>query len=268
MLRAYFLLFLSVTLLNFNTSAQNKLREHKVKSAVGVAVGGVNSSLMEVKQMALNNAKIEALKNAGIVEHINAYSDYFRSESDNKMEELFTSDVLSNIRGFVKNINELDFQQEFTPEKQIKVRLTISCTVVEYESPKDLEFDIWVTGIRPNYKVGDSLNFSIQPTKDCYVKAFIFTPSEAFQLFPNVVEMSQLFKAMQVSEFPVSAGKYELDAGGGAKELNRLVLVFMKRNIPYASEVAYEKITEWIMSIPPDERVIKPFSFDVYQDVD
>ncbi len=67
--------------------------------------------------MAINNAKVDALRKAGIEEHINSYTDYFRSGSNNKMEELFTSDVLSNIRGSVTKIEEISFDKGFLRDK-------------------------------------------------------------------------------------------------------------------------------------------------------
>lgn len=266
MLRALLVVFVCFVFFNTQSFAQKKIKEHKIKQAIGVAIGGATSSLAEVKQMAIDKAKVDALQKAGIEEHINSYSDYFRSESNDKMEELFTSDVLSNIRGSVKDIEVLDFKNEFTPENQIKGTATISCTVIEYISKKDLEFDVWIEGFKPIYKVGDGLTYEIKPTKDCYMKAFMFTPDEAFIFFPNAVEASKLFSAMQVQKFPYNAKSYELDAGGKNKELNRVVLVFTKKNIPYLGKIAYKDITEWIMNIPPDERAIKSFSFDVYKD--
>lgn len=272
MRKEYFIIIISIALFTSQLSAQKKTQEHKIKGATGIAIGGATTSLMEVKQMAINNAKVEALKKAGIEEHINSYSDYFRSESNNKMEELFTSDVLSNIRGSVINIEEVSFDKGFTPEGQIKGTVVINCTVIKYKTPKDLTFDIWVDGIKPIYKEGEGLEFDVKPTQDCYTRAFLFSSQDAFIFIPNGVESSFKIPAMTEQSFPTlnphgeQKVSYELDAGSKNKELNRLVLVFLKQDIPYTGEVAYKQITEWIMTIPPDERVIKSFSFDVYKD--
>jgi len=249
-------------------NAQKKKAEHKIKEATGIAIGGAESSLLEIKARALNNAKIDALKQAGIEEHINSYTDYFRSESDNKMGELFTSDVLSNIRGVVTNIEEISFDKEFTAEGQIKATVKISCTVIEYQTDKDLTFDVWIEKIKGIYRVGDGLEFEIKPTKDCYMRAFMFSPVEDFMLFPNQYEASFQLTELTTQNFPSFNGTYELDAGGEARELNRLVLVFLKQDIPYTGKIVYKDIIDWIMTIPPDERVIKSFSFDVYKDVE
>lgn len=255
-----------ICLLTFTAVAQKKTKEHTVKGAIGVAVGGKTNTMAQVIEMAKNKAKVNALQKAGIEEHINSYSDYFRSESNDKMEELFTSDVLSNIRGNVKDIVVIDTKEELTPEKQFKATVTINCTVIEYITTKDLEFDVWVEGFKPIYKEGDGLEFEIKPTLDCYMKAFLFTEIEDFAFFPNQVENTRLFSKMQAYKFPIEAASYELDAGGIERQMNRAILVFTKKNIPYTGIIAYKNITEWIMNIPPDERVIKSFSFDVYKD--
>lgn len=270
MLRVVFIFLLSVFVLSTNTFAQKKLKEHKIKNAVGEAIGGPTNTPIEVKQMAINNAKIEALKKAGIEEHINSYTDYFRSEASGQMDEIFTKDIISNIRGSVINVEEIKdgFKQSFSPEGNIKVSVSINCTVLEYLTPKDLEFDVWVEGIKKIYKEGDSLSFEVKPTVECYVRAFMFTKKEDFVLFPNEYENSILIPKLATQRFPTFDGTYEVDAGGENRELNRLILVFLKKDIPYTGEVAYKHITSWIMTIPPDERIIKSFSMDVYKDVD
>jgi len=262
--RAYFLVFILFLGFTFPTNAQKKSSEEKIKGVVAVAVGGATQTPEQVKQKAIDNAKVEALKKAGIEENINSYSDYFRSESDNTMGELFTSDVLSNIRGSVKDIEVLEAKMGFTPEGQIQCTVTLNCTVVKYNTEKDLTFDAYVDGIKMVYKEGDGLEFKIKPTANCYVRAFMFTPNSAFILLPNQIEQPFMMIANTEYSYPYNAKIYELDAGGGKRELNRLVLVLVKKDIPYTGEVDYKAITDWIMTIPPDERVIKSFTFDVF----
>ncbi len=275
MKQTYVILLFSALLFSSQLNAQNKTKEHKIKGATGVAVGGATTSLMQVKQMAINNAKVEALKKAGIEEHINSYTDYFRSESDNKMEELFTSDVLSNIRGSVKNIEDITYDQGFTAENQIKVTATINCIVVEYITSKDLTYVVEVDGVKPIYKNGDYLEFKVTPTQECYMRAFMFSETEDFIFIPNDYEPSFQMAAKKEQYFPTrnnngeSIVDYPLEIDGDKnKETNRVVLVFLKKDIPYTGIVAYEHITAWIMTIPPDERVIESFAFDLYKNAE
>jgi hypothetical protein len=244
---------------------KNKTTEHKVKSAIGVAVGGQSMTTAQIKEMAINKAKVDALQQAGIEENINSYSDYFRSETNDKMEELFTSDVLSNIRGNVKDIQVIGEPEiKVTPEGQIQIKTEISCTVIKYTTSKDLEFDAWVTGVKNNkfYNEGNTLTFQIKPSLPAYVKVFMFT-GESYILLPNAYEPPVLLQANIAKKYPSAKIDYILDAGGHDREMNRMVIVLTKLNIPYTGTADYKEITDWIMTIPPDERVIKSFAFEV-----
>ncbi len=259
------LIVLTFCVSNLTHAQKRKTTEHKIKSAIGVAVGGQSMSPDQVQEMSINKAKVDALHKAGIEENINSYTDYFRSESNDKMEELFTSDILSNIRGNVKDIVIIGQpERSFTPEGQIQIKTEISCTVVKYTTSKDLSFDAWITGIKNNklYIENDTLTFQIKPSLPCYVKAFMFT-NESYILLPNTYEPPVLLDAFIEKEYPSANISYILDAGGNDKEMNRMVFVLTKANIPYTGNTDYKEITDWIMTIPPDERVIKSFAFEV-----
>ncbi|MFA6403874.1 MAG: hypothetical protein WCX31_19930 [Salinivirgaceae bacterium] len=253
-----------VALVSFFYNAQGqKLEEIKLTGIVGEALGGEQFSPEQVKQKAINAAKIKALQKAGIEENIKSYTDYFRSESDNKMEELFTSDVLSNIEGTVKEIEVVDAKPGFTMENQIKYTVTINCTVVKYNVSKDLTFDAWIEGIKPFYKEGTLLTFTVKPTQVCFLRAFVFT-EESYILFPNEHEKSFLLPAMEISSFPEKV-EYELTIDKKQKETNRLIIVLLKKDIYYTGKLEYKEITDWIMSIPPDERMLESFAFEVFK---
>lgn len=245
------------------TFAGRKTKEIKIEGAVGKAIGGPDDSPAQVKQKAINNAKVEAMRKAGIAEHINSYSDYFRSESNNTMEELFSSDVLSNIRGSVKDVEEVFSKAGVTDEGQISYTVTINCTVIKYTTERDLTFDAKIEGIKMFYREGDGLEFSVTPTADCHIRAFMFYSGDAFVLLPNQVEKDLHLKSGITVKFPLEAGEYQLDAGGKVNETNRLIFVLLKQDIPYFEKVAYQNIIDWIFTIPPDERLIKSFTFDV-----
>jgi hypothetical protein len=211
----------------------------------------------------LNAAKIEALKKAGIEENTKSYTDYFRSESDSKMEELFTSDILSNIEGTVKEVEVVDAKPGFTAENQIKYTVVINCTVVKYNVTKDLTFSAWIEGIQPHYTAGAGLSFTVKPTQPCYIRAFMFT-DDSYILLPNDVEKSKLLPAMEVTSFPEGV-TYEMTIEKKEKETNRLIIMLLKKDIYYTGKLEYKDITDWIMSIPPDERLIESYAFEIFK---
>lgn len=256
--------FLLIVILAFSplSNAQKKVKEVKIENIPGTARGSDNESIAQVTNRAVNEAKVEALKQAGVEENIASFTDYFQSEDNEKYEELFTSDILSDIRGAVKNIEIVEENRSFDDAGRIKVDVLINCTVVKYVTEKDVAFDAWVDGVGMFYPNDSDLKFKIKPSKDAYVKIFIFSETDAFQLFPNNYETSYLMKGNSQYFFPSELMDYTLYTDKKS-EIHRMVMVFMKEDIPYTRDVEYKSIIDWIFSIPPDMRVIKSFGFSV-----
>ncbi|MFO7827785.1 MAG: hypothetical protein R6V23_04115 [Bacteroidales bacterium] len=242
--------------------AQKNVKEVKMNNIRGLAIGGDNESIGQVTLRAINEAKVEALKRAGVEENIASFTDYFQSEDNEKYEELFTSDILSDIRGSVKDIEVVEESRSFDDAGRIKVDVLINCTVVKYITEKDVAFDAWVDGVGMFYPNNSDLKFKIKPSKDTYVKIFIFSETDAFQLFPNDYETSYLLKGNNQYFFPSELMDYTLYTDKKS-EIHRMIMVFMKEDIPYTRDVEYKNIIDWIFSIPPDMRVIKSFGFSV-----
>jgi hypothetical protein len=263
------LLLAFVLLLSISLAAQKKTSEHKINHAIGIGIGGDEMTPEQVRQKAINDAKLKALKEAGIEENIKSYSNFFRAETEDNMEELFTSDILSQINGTVKEIEILDTKRFVTPEGQTKIEVTIKCTVVKYKTKNDMTFDAWIEGIKPGYKTGEGLSFTIKPTQNCYVRAFMFT-DQSYVLLPNDYEESNQLLAKTGYQFPnpklVESYEMVIEEKDLERELNRLVIVLLKDDIYYTGPVKYKDITNWIMSIPPDERHIESFSFEIYRE--
>ena len=256
-----------LTLLNFNLSAQQKVKEIPLKNIQGTAIGNNNESVNQVLLRAINNAKIEALKKAGVEENISSFTDYFQSEYNDKLEELFTTDILSDIRGTVKNVEIIDSHKSFNEFDKIVVDVKISCIVVKYLSKRDLSFDFWVEGIKKFYNNNSKLTFKVKPSKDSFVNIFIFNEQEAYILFPNDYEQSYLLKANYEHTFPSYKVDYWLDTQKET-EAHRMIMVFTKQKIPYTGKIKYKEIIDWIFSIPPDMRVVKSFVFNVVKEKD
>jgi hypothetical protein len=260
------LIIVSALFFPIYTNAQNKVKEIEIKEIKGVAFGGDMESVDQVLQRAINEAKIEALKQAGVAESVTSFSDYFQSEENLKYEELFISDILSDIRGSVKNIEIVDTKKNFDQSDRLKIEVVINCTVIKYLTEKDLSFDAWVDGVGMFYQNETNLMFKVKPSKDAYLKCFLFgESSEAFQVFPGDYEPSFLLKANTQYNFPTETMEYELYTQEKS-EVHRLIMVFMKEDIPYTNDIEYKKIIDWIFSIPPDMRVIKSFGFSVVQE--
>jgi hypothetical protein len=253
------LLYLVFSCLFVNVFSQKKVEEIKIEGAEGTAIG---KSLPGVIKQARDKAKVDALKKAGITENINTYTDFYQSETDDEYSELFSSDIFSNIRGAVKDVEIVDTLRSFTKEGFIKVTAVINCTVLKYSTSNDLSFNFKVSGIKQFYNNNAHLKFSIMPSKPGYLKAFLFTKNEAYQLFPNNWEKSILFRKDSTYKFPLEELDYILETTKNS-EIHRIVFVYLKKEIPFYGSVKYEEIFDWIFSIPPDQRKVKSNTFTV-----
>ncbi len=254
-----------VLIVSVNTYAQKKVKEIQINEIKGVALGGDMESVDQVLQRAINEAKVDAMKQAEVAETVTSFSDYFQSEENLQYQELFTSDILSDIRGSVKNIEIVDTKKTFDQSDRLKIEVIINCTVIKYLTEKDLSFDAWVDGVGKFYPNETDLIFKVKSSKDAFLKIFLFGEAEAFRMFPNEREPSYLLSANKQYNFPSETMEYELYTEKKS-EVHRLIMVFMKEDIPYTNNVEYKKIVDWIFSIPPDIRVIKSFGFSVVKE--
>lgn len=239
----------------------------EIKKVIGIYYGHEDLTLKQIKQLSLSEAKVNALKKAGIVENINAYSQLFKSETDNQYGELFSSDILTNIRGNVTDVKILDLKIEITKEQQIKVTTTIFCTVIKYNTKPDLTFNAKIEGFKTHYNTGNPLTFSVNPSKDTYVKVFIVSPDEdeSFVIFPNDYEKSFLLKKDEKYIFPSEKAGIEITVDTKNKEENfRAITILLKEDIPFVDKVTYKNITNWMNTIPLDEKKIISNAFIVF----
>jgi hypothetical protein len=260
------LFFASVFFSNsYSVIARDKVSEIPLKGIEGFAVGGSDETIDQVIKKAISNAKEEALRVAGIEENITSFTTLFQSENNYKYEELFASDVLSDIRGAIKNVIVVDTVKKFNQFGLLEVKVVINCTVVKYFSTKDYSFDVFVDGMGMFYPNETKLVFRVRPTKDSYAIMFLFNETEAYQLFPNSYEQSFLLKKGIEYNFPTEAANYILYTEK-LTDAHRIIMVFTKEEMFFTGEIEYKQIVDWIFSIPPDLRTVKFYPFSVVQD--
>ena len=114
-------------LFNVTLNAQDKLKEIVLTNVKGVAVGNDNESIDQITQRAVSEAKIEALKQEGIEENISSFTDYFQSENNDTYVELFTFDILTDLRGAVKAVEILETKTAFDEFGKLYIEVRINC---------------------------------------------------------------------------------------------------------------------------------------------
>ena len=216
----------------------------------------------QAKAQALNDAKLNALKAAGIGEHINSYQLLFTSQQKNDYSQFFSSDIQSEIQGAVQSYEIKSERTYCKSEIEIICEVTIDASVIKYEPKPDVTFNMNIEGVKATYNNDDKLSFTFKATQDGYLTIFDITDKEAFLLYPNAYEKQKVLKGSELYSFPIAKIDYTLHTDLKQQETNRLIFVYTKTLIPFMKmnkdQVAtYENIFSWIYSIMPDQRKVE-----------
>jgi hypothetical protein len=220
------------------------------------------------KGQALNDAKINALKNAGISEHIQYYQLLFTSQQKKDYSQFFSSDIQSEMQGAVKSYDIKNSRIYCKSEFEIIYEISIDADVIIYESKPDPAFDIKIEGVKAAYNNGDNLTFSVKTTQEGYLTIFNITDTKSFMLYPNAIEKLAVSKPIDIRTYPIAKVDYSLQNNLKQDETNQLIFVFTKELIPYIKMdnnqiTAPENIFSWIYSIAPDQRKVEYLTFSI-----
>jgi hypothetical protein len=234
----------------------------KVKGVKGQAFVSGDVSPNEARIMAINDAKINALKAAGIAENITSYELLFNSQNNNDFTQFFNSDIQSEIQGTVQGF-ELK-NEKITQKNQLEIlfEVTMDAQVISYENKPDISFDQYIEGIGLYYKNNEPLTFSLKSTQSFYLTIFNITNSESKLLYPNKYEKQEKYQPNVSYSFPSNKVNYALNITSKDREENMLIFVFTKSQVPYIN-MSNEQVTSsdavfsWIYSILPDQRNVE-----------
>ena len=224
----------------------------------------------EAKSKALAEAKLNALKMAGVSENISAYDMLFKSEVNSKYEEVFMSDKQTEIRGAVQHYT-MNFTKGMDEFKNFVIEVVIDADVVLYKTSPDPALSVGINGIKAGYQNGEKLTFTITPSMNCYITIFNIYDKEASLTYPNAFEKQQYLEGRKSYTFPLNPQiDYPLEKTTKEPEKNKLIFVFTKDLIPYVNFhgdeqlTNFEDVSAWLFSIPPDKRVSQYVSFVIY----
>lgn len=254
----YFLCFL-VLFAGSNLFAQKSVALSGIKGTAYIT-GDVSPN--QAKAQALNDAKINALKAAGIGEHINSYQLLFTSQQINDYSQFFSSDIQSEIQGAVQSFEIKSEKNYCKSEFEIVCEVNIDASVIKYETKPDVTFDANIEGVKGTYNNDDKLTFNVKTTQPSYLTIFNITDKEAFMLYPNAYEKQAQCKPLEVCNYPIAKIDYTLHTDLKQQETNRLIFVFTKTQIPFIKmdkdqTTTQENIFTWIYSIMPDQRKVE-----------
>lgn len=263
MKRSTYIIYL--VLLAFSVCSQKSIDVENIKGECPI-LGDISPNI--ARERALNDAKVNALKAAGIDETVNSYQLLFTSQAKNDYSQFFSSDIQSEMQGAVKSVKVLSEKNFCTNDGRIICEVIINAVVVKYTTKPDVGFKSNIEGLKGAYNHGDNLTFNVKTTQNCYLTIFNITDTEAGVLFPNDYEKDNKLKKQEQYNFPTAKIDYSLGNNTKNQEINRLIFVFTKKEIQFIKmskeqNTNSESIFNWIYSIPPDERYVEYFTLSI-----
>ena len=240
----------------------------QVNDIKGTAYISGDVSPNQAKAQALNDAKLNALKAAGIGEHINSYQLLFTSQQKNDYSQFFSSDIQSEIQGAVQSYEIKSEKTYCKSEFEIIYEVTIDASVIKYNTKPDITFDANIEGVKGLYNNDAPLTFTVKTTQPCYLTIFNITDKEASMLYPNTYEKQEVCKSGELCKYPIAKIDYTLHTDMKHQETNRLIFVFTKTQIPFIKMdkdqvTTHENIFSWIYSIMPDQRKVEYLTLSI-----
>ena len=116
-MRVILFVFISIS---FQSFADQEGQKIKLKNIKAYAVGAENQTPEQVKQRAINEAKLLALQQASVTEQITTYSDFMIKETENQIEEIFNSNILNDMQGQFKILSCFLKKRKLTIEGFLK----------------------------------------------------------------------------------------------------------------------------------------------------
>lgn len=238
----------------------------EVPKARAVYQYNINSgiSFLQAKKKALELAKQEALKIAGVKELLNTTEVLSKvGDNEGKIQQLYTSFISSETKGEVLSYEILNKPVPKPVSDEIyKTEVVIKAEVIKYETQTDPSFSFEVEGLKLAYEQGEPINFKVNPDKNGYLHIFVIEQSTlaVSSFYPNEYEPSQLFNKRDTYIFPLNeALEYSLDAKEQIEKTD-LLFVYTKEEYVYKGGETMDGFIKWLYTISPDKRSVKYFN--------
>jgi hypothetical protein len=217
----------------------------------------VNITPEQAKQKAIDEAKAEALRLAGVEEWVQTVNFLQTREANNQVTDFFHSLTSVQTMGNVTSWSLVSEDKIKDESGNLVYEVLIDAEVKLYKTRPDPEFVVNVKGLAPVYKNGEDLAFTALPNSGGYLSVFIIDhESNVVQLYPNTEEPMMPMVAAQSYSFPMSKHyRYEVFTNQ-KEETDYVFFLFTKSNIPWRG-TSFQSFIEHVYRIEPWERFVE-----------
>lgn len=259
------IVLLLVSCITTSLSAQRE--QTRMVTATGSYVASQNETPAYGQAKALAEAKKQALREAGVAEDISSTAIIVIGGAENDFREISSELSSIELEGRVRVKEQTDAPPVFTQDHLVKYTTTIRAEVVIEETAEDMGFRIKTDGLKSTYLSEETMNFSVTPTIDCYLRVFLLGkhPNSNAQIYPlDGVFKDVKLKAGETVAFPPADRKFlydkpfdytlEMENETDHLEQDVLLIVALKKPIPFVDEVSYETVIRWLAKIKRSEK--------------
>ena len=238
-------------------------------TATGSYVGGKYETFAEGQARALQEAKKQALREAGVAENISSTAIVVMGGTGNDFREISSELSRIELEGRVRVKEQSDASPVFTKDGLVKYATTIRAEVVLEETEEDLNFRFKTDGLQNTYLSGETMTFTVTPTADCYLRVFLLGkhPNSNAQIYPlEGVFKDVRMKAGETVSFPPTDRKFlydkpfeytvEMEKENDNLEQDVLLIVALKKSYPFTETVSYESVIRWLSKIKRNEKCV------------
>ena len=239
---------------SFNSYADSQTK--RVRNVVGRCEITRHITLEQAEQKALQEAKTNALRQAGVPEKLWTVTGLITQGDGSEFSQVLSKMTTLQVDGLI-NIRKVSYSEEVSGGKRYAVA-TIDAEV-RRGGGVDPTFVLDINDVDGIYSDGSELKFKARIYgHDAYLHVFWFDSNGGSVIFPSDYEKKRLFIKETEYTFPLDGNiQYlmeKLDKDRKFETIN-IIVVATKRDIPFLEDtITFESLLKWIYAIPADER--------------
>ncbi len=233
--------------------SQNK----KVRNVTGRCEITRDLSLSQAEQKALEDAKLNAMRKAGVSERLWSVTGLINEDDGSEFSQVLSRMTTLEINGLI-TVRALAYSEQVIDGRRYAVA-TIDADVKLVDTKVDLTFQMEVNGIKGIYESGDDMTFTVKLYgHDAWLRVFWFDDNGGMLLYPSSYDNDATLKKDKEYTFPLNPSiEYvmeKLDKSHKMETIN-FIAVATKRDIPFLEkDITFDSVLKWLYSIPADER--------------
>jgi len=261
-------IYLTFLIILFTFCVTSLIAQHKIKLShvKGTSITR-DKTPKEALILAVKEAQENALKKAGITESVLVARTLITDSKANTVNNFFNE--ISSIESKADILTEKVYPEtrSFDKSGNMIVSVTIDATVFKYDTKKDINFYFKIGGLKEIYYENEPITFSFTPSKDGYLKIFVFNETETLKLYPFEDKTqyylsdkkNKLFIKNKKVTFPINDAYkpgYAIELENKNKDESSIIIfVFTKNNTPFMeNNLTRNTLLKWLYKIPIDQR--------------